>query len=131
MLTTSAIVATEAIQDASSADTEKPPPMSAISRSTSCEEIVEPTIATAITPIVVIATESGGWAATACAALAPGPRSLISGPLATGGEVEDGEQEEPADDCHMLQAGRQFVRELASAAEPEAMPDQCSRDRKA
>ena len=40
--TTSAIVATHVIQDASSADTEKPPPMSAISRSTSCEEIVDP-----------------------------------------------------------------------------------------
>ena len=65
------IVATQAIQDASSAESEKPPPMSAISRSTSCEDIVEPTIATAITPIV-IATGSCGWAATAGAALAPG-----------------------------------------------------------
>src|SRR5271169_1973406 len=99
MLTTSAIVA---MHEASSADTEKPPPMSAISRSTSCEEIVEPTIATAITPIVVTATESGGWAATACAALAPGARSFISRPSSTGGEVEDQEQEEPADDCLVL-----------------------------
>src|SRR5579864_4456125 len=114
MLTTSAIVATQAIQDASSADSEKPPPISAISRSTSCEEIVEPTIATAITPIVVIATESGGWAATARAALAPEARSLISGPSSAAGEVEDAEQEEPADDCHVLQAGRQFMPELGS-----------------
>src|SRR5271168_3972810 len=106
MLTTSAIVATEAIQDASSADTEKPPPRSAISRSTSCEEIVEPTIATAITPIVAIATESGGWAPTACAALAPGARSFISRLSSAASEVENREQEEPADNCHVLQAGR-------------------------
>jgi hypothetical protein len=104
---------------------------STISRSTSFEEIVEPTIATAITPIVVIATESGGWAATVCAVLAPGARSLIAGPLATGGEVEDAEQEEPTDDCHVLQAGRQFVPELGSAAEPEAVPDYRGRNRKA
>src|SRR3984893_6296717 len=71
------------------------------------------------------------WAATVCAAFAAGARSLIAGPLVTGGEVEDGEQEEPTDDCHVLQAGRQFVRELASAAEPEAMPDQSGGNRKA
>src|SRR5438552_14079846 len=117
MLTTSAIVATHAIQDASSADTEKPPPMSAISRSTSCEEIVEPTMATAITPIVVIATESGGWAATACAAPAPAARSLIAGPSSAGREIEEAKQDQPADNRHMLQAGRQFVLELRSAAE--------------
>jgi hypothetical protein len=45
-------VAAHAIHDASSADTEKAPAMSAISRSTSCEEMLEPTIAIAITPIV-------------------------------------------------------------------------------
>src|SRR5437870_11638979 len=93
MLTTSAIVATHAIQDASSADTEKPPPMSAISRSTSCEEIVEPTIATAITPIVVIATESGGWAATACAALAAGGPAPNFRPSSAGSEAEEAEQD--------------------------------------
>ncbi len=60
MLTTSAIVATHAIHDAWSADTEKAPAISAISRSTSCEEMLEPTMAMAITAIVVIATESGG-----------------------------------------------------------------------
>src|SRR5271156_5689600 len=100
MLTTSAIVATEAIQDASSADTEKPPPMSAISRSTSCEEIVEPTIATAITPIVVIATGSGGWAAPAGATLAPGPWTIIPDPSSAGREIEEAEQEQPSDDRH-------------------------------
>ena len=90
--------------------------MSAISRSTSCEEILDPTIAIAITPIVVIATESGGWAATPCTALAAEPRSLIFGPSSAAGEVEDAEQEKPTDDCHVLQAGRQFVSELCSAA---------------
>src|SRR5271163_4283414 len=120
MLTTSAIVATQAIQDASSADSENPPPMSAISRSTSCEEIVEPTIATAITPIVAVATGSGGWAATACAAVSPGPWSITSGPSSAGREIEEAEQQQPTDDRHMLQAGRQFVPELRSAAKPEA-----------
>src|SRR5580658_5991692 len=102
MLATSAIVATQAIQDASSADSEKPPPISVISRSTSCEEIVEPTIATAITPIVVIATGGGGWAATAGAALAPGAWWIIPGPSSAGREIEEAEQEQPADDRHML-----------------------------
>ena len=78
MLTTSAIVAAHAIHEASFADTEKPPAMSAMSRSTSDEDIVEPTIATAITAIVVIATESGGWVAAGWA-LAAGVRSFIGG----------------------------------------------------
>src|SRR5271169_2768670 len=128
MLTTSAIVA---MHEASSADTEKPPPMSAISRSTSCEDIVEPTIATAITPIVVIATESGGWAATVCVVLVPAARSLIAGPSPAARKIEEAEQDQPADDRHMLQACRQFVPELRSAAEPEAVPEQCGRNRKA
>jgi hypothetical protein len=42
-----------------------------------------------------------------------------------------GKQQEPADDRHMLQAGRQLVPEFGSAAEPEAVPDQRSRNRKA
>src|SRR4029077_15208645 len=131
MLTTSAIVATQAIQDASSADSEKPPPISAISRSTSCEDIVEPTIATAITPIVVIATGSGGWGATAGAALPRGAGWIFPVPSSAGGEIEKAEQEQPADDRHMLQAGRQFVPELRSAAEPEAVPEQCGSNREA
>ena len=57
---TSAMVAVQAIQEASSAEIEKPPPMSAIPRSTSWEEMVEPTVASAMTPIVSIATGSGG-----------------------------------------------------------------------
>src|SRR5579859_669145 len=118
MLTTSAIVATQAIQDASSADSERPPPISAISRSTSCEDIVEPTIATAITPIVVIATGSGGWAVTAGAALAPGAWSIIPGPSSAGRDIQAVEQEQPANDRRMLQAGRHFVPELRSATAP-------------
>jgi hypothetical protein len=131
MLTTSAIVAAQAIQDASSADTEKPPAMSAMSRSTSCEEIVEPICATAIAPIVVIATESGGWAVSVCAALAPEARSLISVPSSGDRETEEGEQEQPADNRDMFQAGRQFVSEFRSAARPEAVPEQRCRNRKA
>jgi hypothetical protein len=73
-------------------------------------------MAIAITPIVIIATESGGWAASACAALAPEARSLITGPSSNGREIEEAEQEQPADDCHVLQAGRQFMPELASVA---------------
>src|SRR5205807_6992291 len=62
----------------------------------------------------------------------PEDRSLIAGPLSTTGlEIDEREQEQPADDPHMLQAGRQFVPELRSAAEPKAMPDQCGRNRKA
>jgi hypothetical protein len=38
-----------------------PPAMSAISRSTSCEEMPEPTMAIAITSIVVIAPKTGEW----------------------------------------------------------------------
>jgi|SRR5690349_9730893 hypothetical protein len=116
MPATSAIVAMHAIHDAWSADTEKAPAMSAISRSTSCEEMLEPTMAIAITPIVVIATESGGWAASACAALAPEARSLITGPSFNGREIEEAEQHQPAYNRHMLQAGRQFMPELASVA---------------
>jgi hypothetical protein len=41
---------------------ENPPPTSAIARSTSWEEILEPTIAIAMTPMVFIATGSGGMA---------------------------------------------------------------------
>src|SRR5438552_1371092 len=57
---TSAIVAIQAIQDASSEETENPPPTSAMARSTSCEEMLEPTMATVTTPMVAIATERGG-----------------------------------------------------------------------
>ena len=81
MLTTSAIVATQAIHDASSADTEKAPAMSAISRSMSCEEMLDPTMATAIAPIVVIAAGSGRWEPPVGAAVAAAARSLmIAGP---------------------------------------------------
>ena len=38
-------------------------------------------------------------------------------------EIEDGEQQEPADDCQMLQAGRQFASVFRAAPEPEAVPD--------
>jgi len=113
-------------KDGWSADTEKAPAMSATSRLPSCEEMLEPTIATAITPIVVIATECGG--ARQSAALA---RSLVTGPSSNGHKIDQEEQEQPADDRHMLQAGRQFVPELASVAEPEAMPEQSGGDRKA
>ena len=57
---TSAIVPTHAIQEALSDETEKAPPISAISRSTSCEVILDPIIAIVMTPIVSIATGSGG-----------------------------------------------------------------------
>src|SRR5271165_1358920 len=57
---TSAMVAMQAIQEASSAETEKPPPMSAMARSTSCDEMLEPTIAIVMTPMVSIASGSGG-----------------------------------------------------------------------
>jgi hypothetical protein len=60
MPATSAMVATQAIQDASSAETEKAPPMSAMARSTSCEEMLEPTMAMVMTAMVWIATDSGG-----------------------------------------------------------------------
>src|SRR6516162_2974586 len=46
-------------------------------------------------------------------------------------KINDREQEEPADDCHVLQAGRQFAPELRSVAEPKPMSDQSSRSRKA
>ena len=69
--------------------------------------MLELTMAVAITPIAVISTESGGWAASACAALAPGAaRSLITAPSPNGRKIDEGEQEQPADDCHVLQAGR-------------------------
>ena len=90
-----------------------------------------PIIATVITPIVVIATESGGCAASACAALAPGARPLITGPSSNGRKIEEGEQEQPADNRHMLQAGRQFVPALTSVAEQEAVPDHRRQNRKA
>jgi hypothetical protein len=89
MPATSAIVATHAIHDAWSADTEKAPAMSAISRSTSCEEMLEPTMAIAITPIDVIATDSDGWAASGCAVLAPEARSLITGPSSNGRKIDE------------------------------------------
>src|SRR5216683_350150 len=38
---------------------------------------------------VVTATESGGWAASLCAALAPEARSLIAGPSSAGREIEE------------------------------------------
>ena len=51
-----------AIKEAWSAEMKNPPPTSAIARSTSWEEILEPTIAIAMTPMVLIATGSGGRA---------------------------------------------------------------------
>ncbi len=57
---TSAMVAVQAIQEAWSEETKKAPPMSAIARSTSWEEMLEPTMASATTPIVPAATDSGG-----------------------------------------------------------------------
>ena len=57
---TSAIVAMQAIQDAWSAEMENAPPTSAIARSTSWEEMLEPSMAIVITPIVPIATGRGG-----------------------------------------------------------------------
>jgi hypothetical protein len=90
-----------------------------------------PIIATVITPIVGIATESGECAASACAALAPGARPLITGPSSNGRKIEEGEQEQPADNRHMLQAGRQFVPELTFVAVPEAVPDHRRQNRKA
>src|SRR5271170_7889495 len=54
------MVAIQAIQDASSAETENAPPTSAMARSTSCEEMLEPTMAIVMTAMVWIATESGG-----------------------------------------------------------------------
>ena len=56
---TSAMVAMHAIQDASSAEMEKAPPTSAISRSTSWDEMLEPSMATTTTPIVWIAIRRG------------------------------------------------------------------------
>src|SRR5215831_14943001 len=56
------MVATHAIQEASSAEREKPPPTSAIARSTSWEEMLEPTIAIEMTTMVSTATRSGGSA---------------------------------------------------------------------
>src|SRR5258707_15108022 len=96
MLATSAIVATQAIQDASSADTDKAPVMSAISRSTSCEEMLEPTMAIAITPIVVIATGSGGWGATVCSPPSASARSLIRAPSPRGRASQDHDRQQTA-----------------------------------
>jgi hypothetical protein len=53
----------------SPAEIEKPPPTSAIPRSTSCEDMVEPSVASAMTPIVSIATCSGGRAGAETAGL--------------------------------------------------------------
>src|SRR5713226_5890833 len=60
MAATSAMVAVQAIHDAWSEEMEKAPPTSAIARSTSWEELLEPTIASATTPIIPTATDSGG-----------------------------------------------------------------------
>jgi hypothetical protein len=54
---------------------------------------------------------------------------LGSGPSPAGLEIEEGDQEQPADSRHMLQAGRQFALELRSPTEPEAMPDHRGRNR--
>src|SRR6516164_317074 len=74
---TSAMVAVQAIQEASSAEMEKPPPTSAIPRSTSCEEMVEPSVANAMTPIVSIATDSGGRAWRSSATQTPGETTVV------------------------------------------------------
>src|SRR6266852_4250380 len=60
MAATSAMVAVQAIHDAWSEEMVKAPPTSAIARSTSWEEMLEPTMASATTAIVPMATESGG-----------------------------------------------------------------------
>ena len=76
MAATSAMVAMQAIQDAWSAETEKAPPMSAIARSTSWDEMLDPTMAIVTMPIVWIATERGG-----------GPAGLGPSEAASGGTV--------------------------------------------
>jgi hypothetical protein len=80
MLTTSAIVATHAIQEAWSAEMEKAPPTSAMSRSTNWEEMLDPTIAMTMTAMVVIAVDKGGGPAATVAGAALDVRSVTARP---------------------------------------------------
>src|SRR6202035_1987221 len=62
------------------------------------------------------------WAATVCAAFATGARSLIAGPSPAARKIEEAEQQQSADNRHMLQAGGQFVPELAPRRSQKRWP---------
>src|SRR5689334_18246879 len=132
MLTTSAIVAAQPIQEAWSAETESAPPTSAMSRSTSWEEMLDPTMAMAMMAMVVIAVDKGGRPAATVAGAALEVRSVmgrpaVERPVSVGAccgprpfSAEPGidaeratamnhHQQKAADDRQMLQAGRNLL----------------------
>ena len=120
------------IQDASSADTEKPPPMSAISRSMSCEEIVDPNHCDRHHPESLLSRPRAADARrqhVRRSRPAAGRSLPVLHPMAARSRRES--KSNPPDNRHMLQAGRQFVPELTSVAEPEAVPDHRRQNRKA
>src|SRR5215813_13712694 len=131
MLATSAIVAAQAIQDASSADTDSPPPTSGIPRSTSWEEMLDPSWASAMMPMVLIATGRGGGPGGAGglddrvvldeAMQRPSAEQAVDADRA--GAVDD-HQNEAADDGQMLEAGRHPLLPLRARRVTGKVPEQ-------